>query len=132
MKAYVVFTRYNFRNKQTGELEVTETCTVVDKITRTIMKEASVIIDFSHNRLEKNREPEVTIEQYLEHFQKRYPKQFNGLIQLIEAENKYLSDVNDLLDTLMAEQDERDKSGTVSETGEVQELATESVSDTTE
>ncbi len=127
MKAYVVFTRFNFRNKQTGDMEVTETCAVVDKITKTMMREASVIIDFSHNKLEKNREPEVTIEKYLEHFQKRYTKQFNGLIQLIEAENQYLSDVNDLLDTLIAEQDERDAGIT-----EEPKLETEVSNDTTE
>lgn len=109
MKIYVVFTRYMFKNKTTGELEVTETCNVVDRVTRKMDREASVIIDFSHNKLLKNREPDVTIEQYLEHFRNRFPKQFNGIMQLIEAEEQYLNGVNKVLDTMLAELDEKEK-----------------------
>lgn len=109
MKVYVVFTRYLFKNKVTGDMEVTEVCDVVDKITRKMDREASVIMDFSSNKLLKNREPEVTIEQYLEHFRNRYPKQFNGVLKLAEAEREYLSNVNEVLDSMIKEMDEKEK-----------------------
>lgn len=76
---FISFVHYRKPMPETNEVEVTETCDIIDKVNNFHETSATAIIDVLGKCFYKNRTNNISYDRMMEHFEKTYPRHKQAL-----------------------------------------------------
>jgi hypothetical protein len=80
---FVLFTHI-YRPTLDGKVQVQEQCEMVDRIKSRHQSESTIIIDFLHKKIIKDRTGRATYASCEKHFRDTYPNEFKQLMVIVE------------------------------------------------